>query len=270
MTEITPVLRRWWKSLSFCFALMQAWLMATLANGQRWRSSCVRRRNSSWSWSRSCRWVPPRLYLLYLEQHSGLLLKGLFKEGRELDNDHNVLDSHWYASSFFRWPAAGCRSWSRIGFRCRRSGSCCHGNRMPCERTPVPESSVRKPLPTPSRCQAKCGFNSKEENARKLERIHNVVDLPCCGLTGVLHHYPCTFTKGFLCFHSLRREGEYRPSRFTLLLPTASSPPGFSQKNIKKTCCDSHTSPFLFLYMTKKKPKPEGMFYIPVLLLLLL
>lgn len=45
-------------TLSFpCFAHIKAWLMATRVNGLRWRSSCGRRRSSSWASSKTCRWA---------------------------------------------------------------------------------------------------------------------------------------------------------------------------------------------------------------------
>lgn len=52
-----------------------------------------------------------------------------------------LTDGRSYPS--YRWPAAGCMSWSRRGFRCRRSGSCCPDNRKPCGSTPGPVSYVR-------------------------------------------------------------------------------------------------------------------------------
>lgn len=38
-----------------------------------------------------------------------------------------------------------CRSWSRRGFKCRRSASWFPGNKTPCEKPPAPVSSVRIP-----------------------------------------------------------------------------------------------------------------------------
>lgn len=100
--------------------------MATQANGLLWRNSCTRRSSSTWASSRSCRWGPTAA-----ENHHLVGSKALCLELKAIP------------TISYRWPAAGCTSWSRRDFRCRRSGSCCPDNRMPCGSTPGPANYVR-------------------------------------------------------------------------------------------------------------------------------